>query len=238
MDLREQQRKGWLYTCTVQQRLTVLGVIHNWADSIGQHWEPDPLESREMYRIFARELARTVQRDHDVDLNSDIHVARQWGRLGDATKAGWTRMAGGWLDRFSPGEEASRIIGECLAPPHFTSLHAWHQQHLLRQIAGEIETYLKNAPDWYGSDVQSHRSLASAIRATENHGSPSVSILLRWDHVADPQRGRLLGEIAGVARRGASNRRFPTGVRDQLEDLSRSADWVADLYRPRVLVRE
>jgi hypothetical protein len=238
MEITQQQRKGWLYTCTTEERLAVWGVIEAWARQIGGRTDLAPLESREMYRVFADELRGHVREGYGTELTADRSLSRQWSRLGISSKEIWVSGSGQWLPFEPPGWHASRVICNSLVPGHFDTFSPVLQRNLAGQIAREIEGHLQRDPGWYGHRSEEYRTLGAAARWLEQRGDSQLyTNSLRWDHMDNPQRGSLLIQIRNFAHRAGLAKRLDPQCRTTLQELSGSAGRVADHIWPRSLER-
>lgn len=238
MRFTEQQQKGWLYTCTVEQRLDIFGVIHEWSQRIGNSWDLDPLDSRHHYRVYAAELADLARAQHGVELQADADLARQWSRLGPSSQARWISMTWGWFERGAPGQDSTLVLMNSLVPPNFRSLRTGQQRDLLGQIAGEADRYMSEDTQWYGTTTPMYRQLARSINALNPQVEWEPSTPVHWSHLGSPQRGKVLADIAQCARADSYQPRLGDVQRMYLTNLAQSADWISDLYRPKVLIRE
>lgn len=240
MSYWQEEVARWWAQSTDEQRLALAGTVRAWAREVGQEEFLDPLASRHMHKVLASELGDWARQQYGVELTADQSLLKSWWQLPQREQAPWVRVIGEQLESGSQGAEAARVVSLALAPPPFREMGAHEQVNLLRQIAGEIETYLEHDPRWYSSATPAHRDLAWSIRRLEDvtrapQGEPCD---IWWSHMSLSTRDGVLGDVARFARWAARGEEVPQPVRRELLDLARSAEQIIAPSRTVPMARE
>lgn len=233
LELSYDAAEAWWAKATEPQVAAMIGAVKAWAQDLGDDWTLDPQASRQMHRVLAEELTAHARRC-DMQL-TDIP---EWGALPDKAKAPWIEVMEYVFEPGSRGAEAAQVVRQALAPPPFRSLPDGEQVHLLRQIAGEIETYLEHDPRWYSKATPAYRHLADSIRRLEKVTNPEAAerCTVLWSHMGMSARDEVLGDIAPFARSAAREDGVRTPVMVELVNLARSLERI--LAPQRAVVRE
>lgn len=202
----------------------LVGVVRAWAEREAARLDLAPLESREVYRRLAADLAGLGEEPQDRRL-------RSWMLLSDGAKARGLEVLAVELPREWGGYEGLWLIRNSLTPPPFRCLQPAQQHHVLGQIAAEVEVYHARDPLWYRPFAVEYQQLAQACRVVQGLAYACVQRApLLWDHLERPQRRRVLIEIADYAvRKGLGQHRL--GEWRTFYELAGAAYRVAGLLR-------